>query len=160
MHRIEQYSFQRVPKQQQNSGTRYFHGWRLFGLWIWSGGYVHLGYRNFGCRSKFNNDRLLCGTVCHGSTYYRNISYFQVCGIETFQGFLQLRWSRWKRKVFTRCIAIVPTLLVAVFSDLRQLTFMNDLLNAFMMVQLPFALVPLLTFGSSQRIMHSFRASL
>lgn len=76
------------------------------------------------------------------------------------EGFLHLKWSRWKRKVFTRCIAIVPTLSVAIFSNLRQLTVMNDLLNAFMMVQLPFALIPLLTFASNERIMDSFRVSI
>lgn len=74
-----------------------------------------------------------------------------------FQGFLQLRWSRWKRLLLTRSLAIVPTLFVAVFNDIKQLSHMNDLLNALMMVQLPFALIPILTFTSSTRIMHSFR---
>lgn len=45
------------------------------------------------------------------------------------QGFLQLRWSRFTRVLFTRSLAILPTLFVAAFRDVSQLTGMNDLLN-------------------------------
>ncbi|XP_042682946.1 natural resistance-associated macrophage protein 1 [Centrocercus urophasianus] len=45
------------------------------------------------------------------------------------EGFLQMRWSRFTRVLFTRSLAILPTLFVAAFRDISQLTGMNDLLN-------------------------------
>uniref|UniRef100_A0AAR2IMT7 Solute carrier family 11 member 2 n=1 Tax=Pygocentrus nattereri TaxID=42514 RepID=A0AAR2IMT7_PYGNA len=71
-------------------------------------------------------------------------------------GFLNLRCSRFARVLLTRSIAIVPTLLVAFFQDLKDLTVMNDLLNALQSIQLPFALLPILTFTSLTRVMHDF----
>lgn len=47
----------------------------------------------------------------------------------TPQGFLKLRWSRFARVLLTRSCAILPTVLVAVFRDLRELSGLNDLLN-------------------------------
>jgi len=34
---------------------------------------------------------------------------------------------------------------------------MNDLLNALQMIMLPFALIPVLTFACSRRVIHDFR---
>uniref|UniRef100_A0A8C3TZS7 Natural resistance-associated macrophage protein 1 n=1 Tax=Catharus ustulatus TaxID=91951 RepID=A0A8C3TZS7_CATUS len=45
------------------------------------------------------------------------------------EGFLQLRWSRFTRVLFTRSFAILPTVFVAAFKDVTHLTGMNDLLN-------------------------------
>ncbi|XP_012301773.1 natural resistance-associated macrophage protein 1 isoform X3 [Aotus nancymaae] len=45
------------------------------------------------------------------------------------EGFLKLRWSRFARVLLTRSCAILPTVLVAVFRDLRDLSGLNDLLN-------------------------------
>ncbi|XP_043537682.1 natural resistance-associated macrophage protein 2-like [Chiloscyllium plagiosum] len=72
------------------------------------------------------------------------------------EGFLNLKWSRFTRVVFTRTIAITPTLLVAVFQNVDTLTGMNDLLNVLMSLQLPFALIPVLTFTSMGSVMHDF----
>jgi len=64
------------------------------------------------------------------------------------KGFLNLHWARWKRVLLTRTIAIAPTLFLAIFADIQQLTGLNDYLNAVMTLQLPFALIPTLTFTS------------
>lgn len=53
------------------------------------------------------------------------------------QGFLNLRWSRFARVSLTRSLAIVPTLLVAIFQDVRHLTGMNDFLNVLQSMQVP-----------------------
>ena len=45
------------------------------------------------------------------------------------EGFLNIKWPRWKRVIFTHSIAIAPILLVAIFADIRHLTNMNDILN-------------------------------
>lgn len=50
-------------------------------------------------------------------------------GHPTPQGFLKLRWSRFARVLLTRSCAILPTVLVAVFRDLKDLSGLNDLLN-------------------------------
>ncbi|KAL8563609.1 hypothetical protein ACOMHN_024710 [Nucella lapillus] len=72
------------------------------------------------------------------------------------EGFLNLTWKRWQRVLLTRTIAILPTIFVAVFSGIDDLTIMNDLLNVLMSLQLPFALIPILTFTSSTLIMGEF----
>uniref|UniRef100_A0A8C5FRT6 Natural resistance-associated macrophage protein 2-like n=1 Tax=Gadus morhua TaxID=8049 RepID=A0A8C5FRT6_GADMO len=72
------------------------------------------------------------------------------------EGFLNLKWSRFARVLLTRSIAITPTLLVAIFQDITKLTGMNDFLNVLQSLQLPFALIPILTFTSLESIMNDF----
>ncbi|KAG9491618.1 hypothetical protein GDO78_000240 [Eleutherodactylus coqui] len=72
------------------------------------------------------------------------------------EGFLNLKWSRFARVVLTRSIAITPTLLVAIFQDVEHLTGMNDFLNVLQSLQLPFALIPILTFTSLRSVMSDF----
>lgn len=72
------------------------------------------------------------------------------------EGFLDLHWARWKRVLLTRTIAICPTLFIAYYRQ-QDLTGMNDLLNTLMSLQLPFALLPTLTFTSSKKVMGQFR---
>ncbi|KAG8185220.1 hypothetical protein JTE90_025891 [Oedothorax gibbosus] len=73
------------------------------------------------------------------------------------EGFLNLKWARWMRVLLTRCIAIAPTLFIALYSDIKQLSKMNDYLNALMSLQLPFALFPTLIFTSSKAVMGEFQ---
>ncbi|VDP98500.1 unnamed protein product [Trichobilharzia regenti] len=75
------------------------------------------------------------------------------------EGFLNLKWKRWQRVLLTRSIAILPTILTTVFKGIGDLTDMNDLLNVLMSVQLPFAVIPLLTFTSSKAVMEEFSNS-
>ncbi|KAK2145996.1 hypothetical protein LSH36_641g01038 [Paralvinella palmiformis] len=72
------------------------------------------------------------------------------------EGFLNLQWKRWQRVLLTRSIAILPTVFLAVYRGIEDLTGMNDLLNVLMSLQLPFALLPILTFTSSKLIMKDF----
>lgn len=72
------------------------------------------------------------------------------------EGFLNLQWSRWQRVLVTRMIAVVPTFFVAFFSNIDDLTGMNDTLNAVMALQLPFATIPCIAFTSNIAIMGEF----
>lgn len=72
------------------------------------------------------------------------------------EGFLNLKWSRFYRVLFTRSCAIIPTIFVAAFQDVAHLTEMNDLLNVLQSILLPFALLPILTFTSMRPLMHDF----
>ncbi|CAH8472060.1 unnamed protein product [Heterobilharzia americana] len=76
------------------------------------------------------------------------------------EGFLNLKWKRWQRVLLTRSIAILPTILTTIFKGIGDLTGMNDLLNVLMSVQLPFAVIPLLTFTSSRGVMEDFSNSI
>ncbi|CAL1541388.1 unnamed protein product [Lymnaea stagnalis] len=73
------------------------------------------------------------------------------------EGFLNLTWKRWQRVLLTRTIAILPTIFIAIFSGIDDMTTMNDLLNVLMSLQLPFALLPILTFTSSTVLMAEFQ---
>ncbi|XP_065365287.1 protein Malvolio isoform X2 [Calliphora vicina] len=74
----------------------------------------------------------------------------------SMEGFLNLQWPRWRRVLFTRLIAIVPTFFLALFSKMEDLTNMNDILNAVMSLQLPFAAIPTIAFTSCAAIMGEF----
>jgi len=69
------------------------------------------------------------------------------------EGFLNLSWPRWQRVLVTRCIAILPTILISVFNGIEDLTSLNDGLNVLMSLQLPFALIPIITFTASPMVM-------
>uniref|UniRef100_A0A3Q2CGQ7 Solute carrier family 11 member 2 n=1 Tax=Cyprinodon variegatus TaxID=28743 RepID=A0A3Q2CGQ7_CYPVA len=72
------------------------------------------------------------------------------------EGFLNLKWSRFRRVLLTRSIAIVPTFLVAISKDVQHLTGLNDILNVVQSILLPFALIPILAFTSLTSIMNDF----
>ncbi|KAJ0064601.1 hypothetical protein NL108_010933, partial [Boleophthalmus pectinirostris] len=71
------------------------------------------------------------------------------------EGFLNLRWSRFARVLLTRSLAVTPTLLVAIFQDVQRLTGMTSSTSA-LCPQLPFALIPILTFTSLPSLMNDF----
>ncbi|CAH1789396.1 unnamed protein product, partial [Owenia fusiformis] len=73
------------------------------------------------------------------------------------EGFLDLKWKRWQRVLLTRSIAILPTIFIAAYKGVSDLTGMNDLLNVLMSLQLPFALIPILTFTSHFSVMKEFK---
>ncbi|XP_053926009.1 natural resistance-associated macrophage protein 1 isoform X2 [Cuculus canorus] len=81
----------------------------------------------------------------------------ETVSVDIYQGgFLQLRWSRFARVLFTRSFAILPTVFVAAFKDVSHLTGMNDLLNVLQSILLPFAVLPILTFTSLRPLMQDF----
>uniref|UniRef100_A0A914P4N2 Uncharacterized protein n=2 Tax=Panagrolaimus davidi TaxID=227884 RepID=A0A914P4N2_9BILA len=76
------------------------------------------------------------------------------------EGFLQIRISRWKRILITRSLAILPTILVTIFSQgVDHITGLNDLLNCIQLFQMPFAIIPVLTFTASKFVMKEFAIS-
>ncbi|XP_008792651.2 metal transporter Nramp6-like [Phoenix dactylifera] len=74
-------------------------------------------------------------------------------------GFLNLRLKKWIRALFTRSFAIVPTIIVALFFDSSDSTLdiLNEWLNVLQSVQIPFALIPLLTLVSKEHLMGVFK---
>ncbi|ONK64784.1 uncharacterized protein A4U43_C07F29890 [Asparagus officinalis] len=74
-------------------------------------------------------------------------------------GFLNLRLKKWIRALITRSFAIVPTIVVALFFDTSDdtLDILNEWLNVLQSVQIPFALIPLLTLVSKEQLMGVFK---
>ncbi|XP_038993335.1 metal transporter Nramp6-like isoform X1 [Hibiscus syriacus] len=76
-------------------------------------------------------------------------------GQYVMQGFLDLRLTPWIRNMLTRCLAIVPSLIVAVIggsAGAGQLIIIASMILSF---ELPFALIPLLKFTSSKTKMEA-----
>eukprot|EP00249_Psilotum_nudum_P020671 c27800_g1_i1 orf=511-2115(+) len=74
-------------------------------------------------------------------------------------GFLNFRVKKWLRATVTRCVAIVPTVIIALIFDSseKELDQLNEWLNVLQSIQLPFALIPLLCLVSRERIMGAFK---
>ncbi|XP_010059862.2 metal transporter Nramp2 [Eucalyptus grandis] len=74
-------------------------------------------------------------------------------------GFLNLRLKKWLRALITRSFAIVPTIIVAVVYNTSEasLDVLNEWLNVLQSMQIPFALIPLLTLVSKEQVMGSFK---
>lgn len=76
------------------------------------------------------------------------------------EGYINLKISPWARILITRSVALVPALLVAVFTrnddSSTALDSLNQWLNLLQSVQLPFALIPVLAFNASQTLMGKF----
>ncbi|EOY15788.1 hypothetical protein QUC31_000721 [Theobroma cacao] len=74
-------------------------------------------------------------------------------------GFLNLRLKKWLRALITRSFAIVPTIIVALVFNTSEasLDILNEWLNVLQSVQIPFALIPLLTLVSKEQVMGVFR---
>lgn len=80
-------------------------------------------------------------------------------GQYVMQGFLDLRLKPWIRNFLTRCLAIVPSLIVAIIggsSGAGKLIIIASMILSF---ELPFALIPLLKFTSSKTKMGAYANS-
>lgn len=71
-------------------------------------------------------------------------------GQYVMQGFLDLRMKTWIRNCLTRCLAIVPSLIVAIIGGASGAGDLIIFASMILSFELPFALVPLLKFTSSK----------
>ncbi|TVU49430.1 hypothetical protein EJB05_00743 [Eragrostis curvula] len=74
-------------------------------------------------------------------------------------GFLNLRLKKWIRALITRSFAIVPTIIVALYFNASDsaLDVLNEWLNVLQSIQIPFALIPLITLVSKEQVMGVFK---
>lgn len=75
------------------------------------------------------------------------------------EGFLDLRMPKLKRNILTRCVAIVPSLLVSVLAGKGGSNLLIIISSIVLSFQLPFALIPLLKFTQSEAVMGEHRNS-
>ena len=83
-------------------------------------------------------------------------------GQYVMSGFLAIHMKPWQRIILTRSIALIPSVSVALASLGEQSTLdaTSQAVNVVMSVLIPFAILPLLHFTSSRRLMGSFVNSL
>ncbi|MDP1028309.1 Nramp family divalent metal transporter [Sphingomonas sp. KR1UV-12] len=79
-----------------------------------------------------------------------------LAGQIVMEGFLNLRLPVWARRVITRGLAIIPAVLVVGASGDAGATQLLVLSQVILSLQLPFAVVPLVMFTGSRRIMGDF----
>ncbi|XP_062209336.1 metal transporter Nramp6-like [Phragmites australis] len=74
-------------------------------------------------------------------------------------GFLNWRLKKWIRALITRSFAIVPTIIVALYFNTSEsaLDVLNEWLNVLQSIQIPFALIPLITLVSKEQVMGVFK---
>jgi manganese transport protein len=79
-----------------------------------------------------------------------------LAGQSVMEGFLRWEISPILRRLVTRSIAIVPALAVILWRGGGELTALMVLSQVVLSFQLPFAMVPLLSFAGSRRLMGDF----
>jgi manganese transport protein len=80
-----------------------------------------------------------------------------LAGQVVMEGFMRWRIAPWLRRLITRSLAIIPTV---IFIGIRGANNINDLLvlsQVVLALQLPFAMIPLLHFASSRKKMGQWR---
>jgi manganese transport protein len=79
-----------------------------------------------------------------------------LAGQIVMEGFLQIRLKPWIRRLVTRCIAIIPAILVIGFAGDGKVTSLLILSQVVLSFQLPFAVIPLVQFTSDRAKMGEF----
>jgi manganese transport protein len=76
-----------------------------------------------------------------------------LAGQVVMEGFLQIRIPAWQRRLFTRLLALIPALFAVGHGGDGAIGQLLVLSQVVLSVQLPFALLPLLHFVGSRRVM-------
>jgi manganese transport protein len=72
------------------------------------------------------------------------------------EGFVHIRIPAWARRLLTRLIAIIPAVIVIAIAGEKATTHLLLLSQVILSMQLSFAVIPLIQFTGSQRIMGEF----
>jgi len=79
-----------------------------------------------------------------------------LAGQVVMEGFIHIKVAPWKRRLITRSIAIVPTILVVAITGSQGTEKLLILSQVILSLQLSFAVVPLVKFTGSRRLMGEF----
>ena len=79
-----------------------------------------------------------------------------LAGQVVMEGFLNLRMRAWLRRVITRCLAIVPAVVVLVVVGEEGTLPLLIASQVVLSLQLPFAVIPLIRVTSRPALMHNF----
>ncbi|HET6389115.1 Nramp family divalent metal transporter [Hyphomicrobium sp.] len=73
-----------------------------------------------------------------------------LAGQAVMEGFLHIRLPAWQRRLFTRCVALLPAAGVTLFYGEAETSKLLILSQVVLSLQLPFAIVPLVQFTASR----------
>ena len=79
-----------------------------------------------------------------------------LAGQVVMEGFLHIRLPQWKRRLITRLLAIIPTIIVVALYGEHGTARLLILSQVILSMQLSFAVFPLVAFTSNRRIMGQF----
>ena len=79
-----------------------------------------------------------------------------LAGQIVMEGFLEIRLPPWIRRLITRLLALIPALTVAVLYGESGTAKLLVLSQVILSLQLPFAVIPLVQFTSSRKLMGNF----
>jgi len=79
-----------------------------------------------------------------------------LAGQVVMEGFVHIKVQPWLRRMITRSIAIVPTIIVVWFTGERGTEKLLLLSQVILSLQLSFAVVPLVIFTGSRKVMGEF----
>ncbi|MXV45224.1 Mn(2+) uptake NRAMP transporter MntH [Saccharibacter sp. 17.LH.SD] len=82
-----------------------------------------------------------------------------LAGQIVMEGFLHLRLPYWARRLVTRGLAVLPVLIIVGFYGQGKVGALLVFSQIVLSMQLPFAIIPLVMFVSSRKIMGAFRLS-
>lgn len=83
-----------------------------------------------------------------------------LAGQIVMEGFLQIRLKPWLRRLITRLLAIVPAILTIIIAGESSTTSLLVLSQVILSMQLSFAVIPLVMFTGSRKMMGEFVAPL
>lgn len=83
-----------------------------------------------------------------------------LAGQVVMEGFLHIRLPQWKRRLITRLLAIIPTIIVVALYGEHGTARLLILSQVILSMQLSFAVFPLVAFTSNRRIMGQFANAL
>ena len=79
-----------------------------------------------------------------------------LAGQIVMEGFIEIRIPSWMRRLVTRLIAIIPAIVVIMIAGEKATTHLLLLSQVILSMQLSFAVIPLIQFTGSRRIMGEF----
>jgi manganese transport protein len=79
-----------------------------------------------------------------------------LAGQVVMEGFVHIKVAPWLRRMITRTLAIIPTILVVAFAGERGTEKLLILSQVILSMQLSFAVVPLVMFTGSRKVMGEF----
>jgi manganese transport protein len=82
-----------------------------------------------------------------------------LAGQIVMEGFVHLRLKPWARRLLTRGLAVIPVIIVAILFGERGTGRLLVLSQVVLSMQLPFAVIPLVQFVSSRKVMGSLHIS-
>lgn len=83
-----------------------------------------------------------------------------LAGQIVMEGFLRIRVKPWLRRLITRCLAIIPALIVIGITGGKETVQLLVVSQVVLSMQLPFAIFPLMMFTSSKKRMGEFASPL